>query len=108
MKAKLTVLAVRQYIVGRSMVAEMWTPEETSKCLEQALRIARKEGLSQAELVELRARDVAYAILEFAETKQIDHLVMGSTGKSGVKKFLLGSISMEVLKKASCPVTIVH
>lgn len=107
-KCKLSILVVMQYIVGRSMVAEMWTPEEAAKCLEQASLIAEDEGLPQADLVDLRASDVAHAILDFSEKNQVDHIVMGSQGKGGVKRFLIGSTSLEVLKKAICPVTIVR
>ncbi|MGH8657746.1 MAG: universal stress protein [Gammaproteobacteria bacterium] len=33
---------------------------------------------------------------------------MGSHGRSNIKELLLGSVSHEVVRKAPCPVTVVH
>lgn len=49
----------------------------------------------------------AEEIVDFAEKNEIDLIVMGSLGKSGVVRFLLGSVSDNVLKHASSEVLIV-
>jgi nucleotide-binding universal stress UspA family protein len=108
MKCKLSILTVKQYIVGRSKVAEMWTPEELAECSKQAHKITRDEGLKEADFVELRSRDISHTILEFSEKNSVDHIVIGSAGRTGVAQFLLGSTTTEVLKKSFLPVTIVH
>jgi len=46
-------------------------------------------------------------ILSFAENNQIDLIVMGSHGRSGFKKLVLGSVALGVATKASIPVLIV-
>ncbi|NND87245.1 MAG: universal stress protein [Nitrosopumilus sp.] len=46
-------------------------------------------------------------ILSFAESNKIDLIVMGSHGRSGFKKMVLGSIASSVVTKAKCPVMIV-
>ena len=43
----------------------------------------------------------------FAEEQQIDLLVVGNSGKSGLQKFFVGSVSEKVLKEAPCSVLIV-
>jgi nucleotide-binding universal stress UspA family protein len=108
MNCKLSILAVTQYIIGRSEAFDMWTPDEAAKFMAEAKKIARAEGVQQVDCVELRARDVSHAILEFAESHEVDHIVIGSAGRTGVAKFLLGSTSSEVLRKSFCAVTIVH
>jgi nucleotide-binding universal stress UspA family protein len=108
MNCKLTVLTVKQYIVGRSKVTEMWNPDELTERLKQVRKIANDEGVLEANFVELRARDVAHSILEYAETKEVDHIVHGAAGTTGVAKFLLGSVTTEVLKKSFLPITVVH
>ncbi len=50
----------------------------------------------------------ARSIVEFADTKTVDHVVMGSHGRSGVSRILLGSVAETVLRRAHCPVTIVR
>ncbi|QLH07353.1 universal stress protein [Nitrosopumilus ureiphilus] len=46
-------------------------------------------------------------ILSFAENNNTDLIVMGSHGRSGFKKMVLGSVASQVITKASCPVLIV-
>lgn len=49
----------------------------------------------------------AGGILSFVENNDVDLIVMGSHGRSGFKKLVLGSVASEVSAKASCPVMIV-
>jgi nucleotide-binding universal stress UspA family protein len=52
-------------------------------------------------------RPVDYVILEYAEEKQIDLIVMGTRGRTGFKKLLLGSTASSVVTYAHCTVTVV-
>ena len=47
------------------------------------------------------------AIVNYAEQNNIDLIVMGTRGRSGFKKMLLGSTALDVLTYAHCPVMIV-
>ena len=49
----------------------------------------------------------ASGILSFAEKSKTDLIVMGSHGRSGFKKLVLGSVGSEVVAKSSCRVLIV-
>jgi nucleotide-binding universal stress UspA family protein len=49
----------------------------------------------------------AMAILNFVEENDIDLVIMGSRGLSDLKELFLGSVSHNVVQKASCPVFIV-
>jgi nucleotide-binding universal stress UspA family protein len=48
----------------------------------------------------------AARIVEFAKKWPADLIVMGSHGRSGVQRFLLGSVAEEVMRHAPCPVLI--
>lgn len=50
----------------------------------------------------------ANEILKAIEKEDIDLVIMGSTGKTGFEKFLLGSVADKVVNKSKCPVLIVH
>ncbi len=50
----------------------------------------------------------AKTIVEYATDEGVDHIVIGSTGKSGVKRLLLGSVAEEVVRRAPCPVTVIR
>jgi nucleotide-binding universal stress UspA family protein len=52
-------------------------------------------------------RPVDYVLLEFAEENGIDLIVMGTKGRTGFKKLLLGSVASSVSTYAHCPVLIV-
>ena len=46
-------------------------------------------------------------ILKFAESHDVDLIVMASHGRTGLSRLLMGSIAEGVLRKAKCPVLIV-
>ena len=106
--SKLTIFAIRQYIVGRHMVAAFLSKEEVDVLLVKAKELAIAAGVKQVLALQLNARDVSHAIVSYAEEHKVDLVVMGASGVGGFKAFLIGSISSEVLKKSICPVAIVH
>jgi len=46
------------------------------------------------------------AIVDYADDHDIDQIVMGSHGRSGVSRILLGSVAETVVRQASVPVTV--
>lgn len=55
----------------------------------------------------LEAPEVAAAIVEFAASNQVDHIVMGARGNSALRRYL-GSVSSQVVAQADCTVTVVR
>ena len=49
----------------------------------------------------------ADVILEYADDNGVDGIVMGSEGRSGVSRMLLGSVAEAVTRRSTVPVTIV-
>ena len=47
-------------------------------------------------------------IINRAETGKFDHILMGSTGISGFKRFLIGSTASKVVANAPCCVTVIR
>lgn len=47
-------------------------------------------------------------ILEYAEDHRIDHIVLGSRGRGGISRLLLGSVAEAVARRSPVPVTIVR
>ncbi|KYH25732.1 universal stress protein [Halalkalicoccus paucihalophilus] len=50
----------------------------------------------------------ARVIVDYAEDNDIDHVIMGSHGRSGVSRVLLGSVAERVVRRSPVPVTIVR
>jgi nucleotide-binding universal stress UspA family protein len=56
----------------------------------------------------LREGEVTDTILATAEARAIDLIVMGTHGRHGLDRWLLGSVTEKVLRKARCPVLAVR
>jgi nucleotide-binding universal stress UspA family protein len=50
---------------------------------------------------------VVGGIVDFAEKENIDLIVVGTKGRSGLKKLLLGSVASGIVNYSHCPVMIV-
>jgi nucleotide-binding universal stress UspA family protein len=50
----------------------------------------------------------ASTIVDYAESENVDLLVIGSKGRTGLKKMLVGSTASEVVKYSHCPVLVVR
>jgi len=50
----------------------------------------------------------AEQIVHFAEMHGVDHIVMGHRGKTFFKRWLLGSVSKQVMHYANCTTTVVR
>jgi nucleotide-binding universal stress UspA family protein len=50
----------------------------------------------------------AHEIINFAEEIRADVIVVGTHGRSGVPRLLMGSVAEDVVRSAPCPVLVVH
>jgi nucleotide-binding universal stress UspA family protein len=48
-----------------------------------------------------------HEIVQFAERENVDLIVMGSHGRNGLSRLIMGSVAEGVMRKAPCPVLIV-
>ena len=73
--------------------------------LERRARAARGEGLLARAV--LRTGPAASTIAETAKDEGADLLVVGTHGRSGLDRLILGSVAERVVRLASCPVLVV-
>lgn len=76
------------------------------KSLKQAQAIANENGITANTQI-VKGSVSEEGIIETAEKLKIDLIVMGSHGRKGFQKFLLGSFAQDVLKGTKLPVLIV-
>ncbi|MEM2933347.1 MAG: universal stress protein [Methanocellales archaeon] len=105
------------YVIDIGMFASI--PMDTT--LENMHELLKKEGELATRSVEEEAKALgieiekiilegnpAQEIVKFANANNIDLIVMGTLGKSGLERFLLGSVAEKVIRTASCPVMVVR
>jgi nucleotide-binding universal stress UspA family protein len=80
--------------------------EDVNTTLEEAGKELEEAGVN----VEIHARegDPADAILDVAEEKNADLIVVGNKGMTGARRFLLGSVPNKVSHHAPCSVMIIR
>lgn len=71
-----------------------------------AAKAAAKAGLRDTACITVDGRSIAAAIVDYAEKNGYDHIVMGSSGRTGATRLLLGSVAAAVVARAHCAVTI--
>lgn len=50
---------------------------------------------------------IAAAILNYAEERDVELIIIGTRGNSGLKKMLLGSVASEIVTYSYCPVLVI-
>jgi nucleotide-binding universal stress UspA family protein len=74
------------------------------KWTENINKNAKTNGLvSKTKIIE-EATSIVGSIVEFAEDEGVDLIVVGTRGKTGFSRLLLGSVAQGVLAYAHCPV----
>jgi nucleotide-binding universal stress UspA family protein len=56
----------------------------------------------------MEGKSIVADIIEYSEKQSIDLIVIGTKGKTGLRRLLLGSVSQGVLAYAHCPVLLVR
>lgn len=60
------------------------------------------------DLTESAEHNIARTILDEARSARVDLIVMGTHGRHGFKRFLLGSVAERVVRESCCPVLLVR
>jgi nucleotide-binding universal stress UspA family protein len=63
---------------------------------------------SETISLHVRTESPAQAIVQLASDLTADMVVVGTHGRHGIARFLLGSVAEEVVRKAPCPVLVVR
>jgi len=89
--------------------SEEWyeqSEEEAEALFEDAQDAADEYGVTLDTVTEVGRP--SRTIVNYAEENDYDHIIMGSHGRSGVTRVLLGSVAESVVRRSSVPVTIVR
>jgi len=78
----------------------------TTEHLEKLTSLADKNNVSIKSQI-LTSKSVVNDIVTFAKSRKYDLIVIGSHGRTGFDKLLLGSVANGVSQKSTCPILIV-
>lgn len=81
--------------------------DEAKEWFDKIRKKATENGVDfKTETVE-ELYSIPAGVVKYAEKENVDLIVIGSTGKTGFARLLLGSVASDVLKHATCPVMVV-
>jgi nucleotide-binding universal stress UspA family protein len=111
-KSRVTLLHVKEiaplaaYAPGSGVLpSAMLAPEDRQSILEEMRQLASTEAGPGADVAfEIAEGHVADAIVSRASEGLADLIVLGTHGRSGFERLVLGSVTEKVLRKAACPV----
>ncbi len=107
--ARLTVLEVIDVTppVSTGAIPEMvLVPDELRQGVREQLSGLVTPALAADVAAEVRVEEgqVAPRVLQVAADESVDLIVMGTHGRSGVQRLVLGSIAEKMVRQAACPV----
>ena len=87
-------------------MVEIWNryPDRWAQKIE---RVQEEQGLT-VRMFEVEGVTPDKAILRYAEDEDIGLIVMGTHGRTGMDRLVMGSVAEEVVRHAPCPVFVVH
>jgi universal stress protein A len=112
--ARLTLLHVIQPIPMGGVDMGVALPETYLQEVEEAAQGSMEEALARVTAAGLTAEQlVLYGvpfqeIVETAKARQVDLIVMGTQGRTGLMHVLLGSVAERVVRLAPCSVLVVR
>ncbi len=108
--AKLILVHILDDLVSYEKIPDTPIYQERKKegeaILEEAKKIVEKEE-APCE-TRLMVGPVASELVLLAEKEDCDIICVGTRGRTGIKRMLLGSVADRVIRYAHCPVTVVR
>lgn len=97
----------------------VWKPRGSEESIATEMEIAVREamtgktaqllaGVPDLEITVRRDASAWRGIIAVAEEFDVDQIIVGSHGRGGLSRALLGSVAEQVVRHASCPVLVVR
>lgn len=80
----------------------------TDAAIDPVLEAAADTNISTETAVVSAPRSIHGTIIGYAEDNEIEAIIMGTHGRTGVNRFLLGSVAEQTLRESPVPVLTVH
>jgi nucleotide-binding universal stress UspA family protein len=87
-----------------SLPAEQIINSMKEEAVKEIEHLRNRYNLNGNVEVVIEVGDAPHKIVDFAEKNDIDLIVMGAHGKSGLERFMFGSVTEKVMRLSSKPV----
>ncbi len=98
---------IEQLLPDMAGLARMALVSEAEKIAARNQGLARAEGVDMQALV-IDAPTAAEGILDEARRIGADLIVLGSHGRKGIRRFVMGTVASRVMRHAPCTVAVVR
>jgi nucleotide-binding universal stress UspA family protein len=95
----------QSFTAGKELMYEL-LKKEGQKAISKVKECGEASGVEVKEV--LMEGHPSKEIIDFAENKDIDLIVMGTLGKTGLNRFLMGSVAEKVVRNSKVPVMVVR
>jgi nucleotide-binding universal stress UspA family protein len=93
--------AIDQYFKDIEEKAQSW--------FDKVRDMAKNEGIPELKTETFAdVKSVIGSIIDYATSMDVDLIVIGTRGRTGLKRFLMGSVANGVVQHAHCPVLLVR
>jgi len=93
--------AIEQYYKDLEEKAQSWFDKVRDMASYQGISEPKTETFSGVE-------SIIESIIDYAANKDVDLIVIGTRGRSGLKRLIMGSVANGVVQHAHCPVLLVR
>jgi nucleotide-binding universal stress UspA family protein len=92
-------VVINQYMDDMKKQAQEWYGKVNAMAEKAGVKVTAADTIFDVV-------SVVNAIISYAERNKVDLIIMGTKGRTGIKKFVLGSVASGVLSHAPCPVLV--
>lgn len=104
------------HAITTSLLEYAWTPEsredlktKVESWFDTIKGIAKTSGIPEVKTqIFLDVKSIVECIVDYATNENIDLIVIGTRGRTGLKKFMMGSVANDVARHTHCPVLLIR
>jgi nucleotide-binding universal stress UspA family protein len=82
--------------------------KEAENLLNETKASGKAIGIEIDTEIVVKSRSIADTIIDYAKNKNVDLILVGTIGMTGLQKYLLGSVADKIVTHAHCPVLAVR
>jgi len=82
--------------------------DEGDQAINEIIQMSQNNDLNAKIIPRVEKGSAADKILDIADEESVDLIIIGTSGKHGIDRFLIGSVAEKVVRNSTKPVMVVH